>query len=531
MAPRLYRRALVVLLCLFSLPTASAQQQYPVPVPEPVESPLLVGCYYFPGHFNAMRWVPMARYRHPYPLLGYYRDGEPEVADWHIKWAVEHGIDYWAFDWYYDHKTGSVHEHNNALELGFLNARYRDLIDFAIFWCNEERSDEAYTEEQMLLLGRTLRDRYFAQSNYLRFEGRPVVFISRPLRFIDSFGVPGSAAMWRKISAEAGAAIYPVALHHQQQETLKAAGFAAISAYNYAGVNVPEGQKQAPYDTMVSGYESTWQVARGDGVLPYIVPVSPGWDSRPWYGDSAMVRTNPRPEKFRRMCEAAKSQVDPRLNAVIVECWNEFGEGSYIEPCTQYGFGYLDALRDAFCPDSPHHLDLTPQQLGLSAPQFAEIPIFGEAEIAAQGGNVLYNPGFEKTWGWVYYAGADARTDSSHSHSGARSGQVTPADGGLKSWYKAEVRPGDEVEVWAWVLCGPGASATVQCALFSESGSWLGRYAAVGRSSAAEWTLVTEKLTMDDPEARQINLEIVPRGGAVWVDDAGVRPPSRRTGQ
>ena len=32
------------------------------------------------------------RFGHPFPLLGFYRDREPEIAAWQIKWAVEHDI-------------------------------------------------------------------------------------------------------------------------------------------------------------------------------------------------------------------------------------------------------------------------------------------------------------------------------------------------------------------------------------------------------------------------------------------------------
>lgn len=496
---------------------------YSVPEPEPVHSDLLLGCYYFPGHFNAQRWVPMAQYHHPYPLLGYYRDGEPEVSDWHIKWAVEHGIDFFAFDWYYNYKTGDVHEHNKALDEGFLRARYRHLMQFCIFWCNEEAGEADYTEEQMLLLARTLRDRYLNQPNYLRLGGRAVVIVSRPERLIGRFGVARLADIWRKMSTEAGVELLPVAKQHTDQTTLKQAGFQAITAYNYAAVNLPPGQREAPYDTMVSGYEDQWREATEGAMLPYIVPVSPGWDSRPWYGEAAMVRTNPRPEKFRQMCEAARRYVSPELNAVIVECWNEFGEGSYIEPCTQYGFGFLDALRDAFCPDSPHHLDLTPQQLGVAVPIYNEVPVFTAADIPAQGGNLLYNPGFEKDWGWVYFGGGDVGLDATVAHSGQRSAVVKAADGGMKCHPWVAVEVGERLEIWAWVRAAAGATATVNCALFDGPERWLQRYLRVGESSATDWSLVTRTVTWEDPEANYLDLEVAVQGGPVWVDDVGIR--------
>jgi hypothetical protein len=512
--------AIALLACCLA---AAQDAAYQVPEPKPVTASVLVGSYYFPGHFTAQRWVPMAQYHQPYPLLGYYRDGEPVVSDWHIKWAVEHGISFFVFDWYYDYKTGHVHEHNKALDQGFLRARYRDLMRFCIFWCNEEPSPPDYTEAQMLLLARTLRDRYLQQPNYLKFDGKAALFVSQPGRLIKRFGVEGCAAMWRKMSAEAGVELMPVAEQHTDQETLKKAGFQACAAYNYAGVNVPAGQNQAPYDTMVTGYEDIWKQATTNAALPYFVPVSPGWDSRPWYGDKAMVRTNPRPEKFRQMCEAAKWYVDPKLRAVIAECWNEFGEGSYIEPCTQYGFGYLDAMRDAFCPENPHHLDVTPQQLGFQPPVYDEIPVFTAADIAAQGGNMIYNPGFEKNWGWVYFRETEVKFDATVAHSGKRSAVVTPADGGMKSHPWAPVKVGDKLEIWAWVRTEPGATAAVKCALFNGAISWLQRYFEVGSAGGPEWHKVSQTVTWQDPDATFLDIEIAPQGGKVWVDDVGIR--------
>lgn len=72
------------------------------------------------------------RFGHPFPLLGFYRDREPEIAAWQIKWAVEHDIVFFAFDWYCDYKTGHIRNRNAALEQGFLNARYREQLRFIL---------------------------------------------------------------------------------------------------------------------------------------------------------------------------------------------------------------------------------------------------------------------------------------------------------------------------------------------------------------------------------------------------------------
>ena len=131
-----------------------------VPAPVPCPRDLTVGCYYFPGHFSPIRWMPFKAAGFPLPLLGYYRDGEPEVMDWHIKWAVEHGIDFFAFDWYYDYRHGPAREHNQALDRGFLRARFGSMMKFCLMWCNEGQN-ERYTRDDMRRLARLLAERYF----------------------------------------------------------------------------------------------------------------------------------------------------------------------------------------------------------------------------------------------------------------------------------------------------------------------------------------------------------------------------------
>jgi hypothetical protein len=60
-------------------------------------------------------------------------------------------------------------------------------------------------------------------------------------------------------------------------------------------------------------------------------------------------RPNSTPAKFKRMCELIKPYVDPQLNRLYAEAWNEFPEDSVLEPTVENAFGYIDALRDAYC--------------------------------------------------------------------------------------------------------------------------------------------------------------------------------------
>ena len=62
---------------------------------------------------------------------------------------------------------------------------------------------------------------------------------------------------------------------------------------------------------------------------------------------------NNTPENFRKALEMtnAKLQADPVQNPfVTINAWNEWTEGSYLEPDKdpERGLGYLEAIRDVF---------------------------------------------------------------------------------------------------------------------------------------------------------------------------------------
>ncbi len=79
-----------------------------------------------------------------------------------------------------------------------------------------------------------------------------------------------------------------------------------------------------------------------------------------------LLRTGSTAGLFQEMLEAAKSRVDSGKTPpiVLVEAWNELGEGGYVEPTVGRGFSYLDAIRNVFVGDSPH-TDVAPSDVGL----------------------------------------------------------------------------------------------------------------------------------------------------------------------
>jgi len=56
--------------------------------------------------------------------------------------------------------------------------------------------------------------------------------------------------------------------------------------------------------------------------------------------------------------DSSGGNIAPKM--LMIEAWNELGEGAYIEPTKQWEFGSLDALRDVFIAAPQPHTDEYP---------------------------------------------------------------------------------------------------------------------------------------------------------------------------
>ncbi len=346
------------------------------PEPRPVRGKLDVGVYYFPGWRTAGQWAPITRYPERRPVLGWYREGDPSVADWQIKWAAEHGITFFAYDWYWSAGARSL-EH--ALHNGLFNAHFRRYLKFCLLWANHNPPGTSSHEDFMAVV-RYWIENYFRRPEYYTIEGKPVVIIFTPHRFRADMGSEAVRRAFEAMREECRKAGLPglyliacVGGDTSEHAAAAAEGYDAISAYNWPGLGMSGNQRVAPYADLLEPHRAHWERMAAAGPLPIMTPVSGGWDSRPWHGDTAMVRSGRTPELFRRHLLDARRFIETHpgkaLPVALIEAWNEFGEGSYIEPTRDYGFGYLDAIREVFTDAPQAHVDLTPADVGHAPPQ------------------------------------------------------------------------------------------------------------------------------------------------------------------
>jgi len=376
-----------------------------VPPPAPVTAKITLGAYIFPGwyrdtgrgdypyrtHDEDSEWKRcVAQQPAPRPLLGFYDDALPEVNDWHIKWALEHGISFFAFDWYWNAGEKRL---ARTLEQGFLKAKYAPKMKFCIHWCNHaldwKRDGKPapldFSTPALIQMTEYLADTTFKLPNYLTVDGHPVFLAFVPAALVQANGGPAGfraalEEMNKVLRAKGLKDLYFVALGGGGN--YKESGFSAFTAYSYYGTD-PDSQYEwrrghsLPYEDMVTHFDTMWQTYSKKKDLHYIVPVGSNWDDRPRARDKALVITGKTPDLFEKMCRSSLNYIDKRNSLAIIEAWNEWGEGSFIEPDKEFGFAFLDRVRKVYTDAPEAHTDLVPE-----AAQIARFSVLNTDELA-----------------------------------------------------------------------------------------------------------------------------------------------------
>ncbi len=371
--------------------------------------PITVATYYFgnyhPGDprnealkgpgWSEWELVKAARPRFPghhqpnVPAWGFLDESDPAVMARKIDAAADHGIDAFIFDWYY-YDDGPFLD--RPIDRGFLQAPNRNRLKFALMWANHDWVDihpyRRGTPAKVLYPGRVkpgtfervcdhvIRD-YFLQPPYWRIDGKPYFSFYDLTRLIESFGsVDATRAALDRFREKARAAGLP-GLHlnavvwgrtilpgeeeaANPQTLVRDLGFDSVTSYVWIHhVELP--QQQTDYDFVRDAYFKYWDQAKQTFEVPYVPNVTMGWDPSPRaaqedeYGDFGYPFTNTisgnTPERFREALEMTKQRLLAQPNGpriLNVNCWNEWTEGSYLEPDAVHGMKYLDAIRDVF---------------------------------------------------------------------------------------------------------------------------------------------------------------------------------------
>lgn len=370
---------------------------------------ITVACYYFPNYHTGdvrnelakgrgwSEWelVKSARPRFPghaqprVPAWGYGDEKDPLVMARKIDAAAGHGVDVFIFDWYM-YEDGPFL--NRCLDEGFLGAPNSARLKFALMWANHDWMDihphARGAPEKTLYHGKVSPERYdaicdllvknyFSRPNYWRVGGKPYFSVYDVRRFVEGFGSMAAAyAGMERLRAKAAAAglggvhwnlvawgrpVLPGENPPKDASALlRALGFDSATSYVWIHhAALPE--RQTDYNAVRDAYFAHWDKARRNYGVPYIPNVTVGWDSSPrcdptggWDGSWGYPFTNTisgnTPARFGeavRLTRARLLAVPSAPRILTINCWNEWTEGSYLEPDTQNGTAYLEALHDA----------------------------------------------------------------------------------------------------------------------------------------------------------------------------------------
>lgn len=330
----------------------------------------------FEGHLQPKR-----------PLWGYEDESDPKVFEKKIDAALSHGFDGFLFDYYWFKETGAYRI--DGLEKGFLGAANSGKCEFAVVWCNHDPiyvHPAAYRHDSPEILSGDMDEElfvevtdyciknYFPLTNYRRVDGKVYFGLWDTSKMLKNFGGEDETARifadFRARAAKAGfdvhLAVHRPAIPQYKNDwnvcnaLIKKLGIDSVFSYCWS-MPPTEDWPKIEYDTYRKINRAEYEQITEKFDVPMDITVLTGWDCSPrtvqsdkyedvGYPFSPIVVGNDA-AAVKRSFEDAKDFIDSGKftgNMLTVSCWNEWTEGSYMEPDEDNGYGYLEAFRDVF---------------------------------------------------------------------------------------------------------------------------------------------------------------------------------------
>lgn len=324
-------------------------------------------------------WHCISPFDEPTPVIGYYDEGNPETADWEIKFMVEHGIDFQAFCWYNDSSNGALKQPRNSAQLheGFQYAKYSDYMKYCILV--EAQNCSKYNSEQFRnYVVPYWFENYFLDDRYMTINNKLVLPFFMGQNYAEDyyFGSVANAKAeleWLEEQAKKYGFDGFIFLNAgKSSESIASMGFDGSYSYNWgtAGSSLKVNKDNI--------------IASADIKNMYTVPtISVGFDSIPWHQKRYQLMTV---QDYVEGLNWVKNTYQPAFDDKYdwskkfawLSTWNEYGEGTYIMPAGLNGFGYLDAVRSVFTELPEDHTDVVPtlqqrERINHLYPQYARL--------------------------------------------------------------------------------------------------------------------------------------------------------------
>ncbi len=294
-------------------------------------------------------WACITPYDEPKTVLGYYDEGNTELADWEIKYMVEHGVDFQSFCWFNEGNVGPVKEprYSDALHEGYMYAQYSDYMKYSLLW--EVASGNQFDMDKFKYeIVPYWFENYFLDDRYLVLDNQIMLFVFgqdtlTDARFLGSVAAAKEAFDYLDEVAQMYGFDGVIALG-SNGESVRIASMGMEGQYSYTHGHIG--------NTVDGNIESIQSHATSQAVY-YVPTSSTGFDEMAWAGERY---GNISAEDFDKVNEWIRDEYLPthhtegtwNENLVIFDTWNEYGEGHYIMPTQEFGFMYLDSIKKYF---------------------------------------------------------------------------------------------------------------------------------------------------------------------------------------
>ena len=344
------------------------------------------------------------------PLMGYYDEENPEVCDWEIKWAVEHGINCFIYCWYRKPENVGKPVTVNDLRCGhglheaLFNAKFQKFMKFAIMFEASPRwggTDETDMLENLMPFW---METYFKRENYLIIDNKPVIFVYQQQRLGNECfkSVQSQRKTFDTCREYAKAfgfdgvifAVCDTEADKKAHDELMDRGYDFRFGYN-SGYNSPC-DFYSDEDAIINAQCDIFQKNLSTDNTAFIPTPSCFQDPTPrftkrWNDLGYRFRQGCNiwylsPEKYKELLKKLKEITNTlpenawARKIMMIDNWNEWDEGHFVAPSHKFGFKYLQAIREVLtqCNNLPDYI--TPHDQGFDGynkswktPDFAEI--------------------------------------------------------------------------------------------------------------------------------------------------------------
>ncbi|MBS3789084.1 glycoside hydrolase family 99-like domain-containing protein [Candidatus Bipolaricaulota bacterium] len=281
------------------------------------------------------------------PLLGTYSSKNEEVVNKHIDWATGHGIDTLIITW-----NGKDKWTDSIIKNRLLKSYLIDEISFFLLYgwggkVGKVDFNKNYYRKKFKSDFKYFNQEYFDHPQYLEIKGKKPVFLwgSKVMSgdlasvFKDVRELSGKYANdLYLIGTEMGFGLVKekpwVKKRIKQMEI-----FDAISSYTQLYHDF-----KGDYESFVGKHKGLFRELNRKVPVDFIPYVQPGNNASKSKPKIPVLKRDP--DIFREFCQTAKENVEEGLNIIFISSWNEWPEGHQVEPAKEYGFKYLEIIKN-----------------------------------------------------------------------------------------------------------------------------------------------------------------------------------------